>query len=125
MIVIRDRKERTVRLKLGSLDKERTPTLAKAAIDKKPDRLGIIVGETGEQDETTTKKFVQVLSIEPDSSAYKAEIIPGDIILKVNRKEIGSVKEYQSIVKGLKSKSTVLFDIKRKTIKLFLAFRIP
>lgn len=71
-----------------------------------------------------------IVNVIDDSPAFKAKLKSGDIILKVNSKAIAGMKTSQvaDIVRGpentivtltvLRNKKTVVFDIKRKEVKI-------
>jgi S1-C subfamily serine protease len=122
--VIREKKKKRVKLKLGSLEKENKQASIKGDTEQKPDRLGLTV--------SASKKTsgVEVTNVKENSAADLADIMPGDIIHKVNSREIRTTADYNNAVKGLRSKTTVLFDLQRmgaqgRKMKLFLAFRVP
>ena len=53
------------------------------------------------------KKGVVVTDVSPDSAADLAGIIPGDVVLEINKIKANNVSEYQRIVKGLKGNCLV------------------
>jgi len=48
------------------------------------------------------KKGVVVVDVEPNSPADAAGIIPGEVILEINKQEIKNIFDYEKIIKGLK-----------------------
>jgi serine protease Do len=122
--LIRNRKLVHLKMKLGSLDEDDKKESKAGDTEMKPDRLGLVI--------TTNKELhgVEVLHVEPNSAAESADIIPGDIVHKINGKSVKTAEEFKAVVKKLKSKSTVLLDLQRRSfgsgkMKLFLAFRVP
>ena len=113
--IIREKKPMKVSVKLGTL----TDGAAKDSPEpgeEKPDRLGLIVG--------MAESVVQIRDVDGSSAAAEAGIAPGDIIRNINNKPVKSIDDYKKIVTSLKSKQTVLFDLERGSVKLFIAFRI-
>jgi len=47
------------------------------------------------------KKGVAVVSVEPGSVAEEAGIIPGEVILEINKQQVGNVSDYDKITKGV------------------------
>ena len=80
--------------KLGMTVQELTPKLAES--------LGIKETEG-----------VIVTDVEDNSSAAKAGIKRGDIILEINRDKIGSVAEYKKALQAAENKKTLLLLIQR------------
>ena len=116
--VIRDKKAFQLPVKVGNLQDDSEKPNANEP-DPKADRLGLVVGPIPDG------KGVVVQDVGQNSPSAAAGVIPGDIIREVNGKPIASVKEYEKIVTALKSKSTVLIDLERRNLKLFVAFRVP
>ncbi len=48
-----------------------------------------------------------MVDVEPDSSADEAGIIPGDVILEINKQAIKNISDYQKITKALKPDALV------------------
>jgi len=51
---------------------------------------------------TDEKKGVLVVDVEPGSSADDAGIVPGDVILEINKQQITNIEDYNRITKDLK-----------------------
>ena len=81
--------------------------------------IGLIVGAMPDE------KAVVIQEVDPDSPAAVAGIAPGDVIRKLNGKEIRSIEEYKKTLSSVKSGQSVLFDLERGNTKLFIAFRMP
>ncbi|MBN1126275.1 MAG: DegQ family serine endoprotease [Sedimentisphaerales bacterium] len=95
LVIWREGKKITVKAKIGSF--EDVPEVA--VVETK---LGIQVQEL---DEKLAREFdykagsgVIVAEVEPDSSAYEVGIRPGMLILSVNRKPVGTVKEFNDAI---------------------------
>lgn len=114
--VIRDGKEKKLNVKIGKLpgSEENKPAESKAG---KVDRLGLAV--------QMREKDVVVVEVEPNSTAYEAGIGPGDIIQKINKQPVKSIKDYETLVKGLRAGKVAFFDLKRGNMNLYIAIRLP
>ncbi len=117
--IIREKKTKNIKVKLGSLPSGTSKNEKRAPEEEKADQLGITVGANKDGD------GVQILDIDDASPTAESGLLPGDIVRKVNGKEIKNIDQYRKAVKELKSKQTVLFDIERGSAKLFIAFRVP
>ncbi len=113
--VLRDKKPVAVSVKVGNLSAGEEEI--KKEEPGKADILGLIVG-------IGRNGVLQVEDVESASPAGEAGVAPGDIIRKINNQTVKSLSEYQKILKGLKPKQTVLLDLERGNVKLFIAFRL-
>ena len=68
---------------------------------------------------------VVVTGVESDSPADQAGIRVGDVILEIDRKPIGGVRDFRRVVAGLEGGSGILFLVRREDTTLFLALRFP
>jgi S1-C subfamily serine protease len=50
---------------------------------------------------------VAVVNVEANSPADRAGIIPGDVILGINKQPINNLSEYEGIISGLKGDALV------------------
>ncbi|MDB5036902.1 MAG: degP [Bacteriovoracaceae bacterium] len=118
--IIRDKKPKEISIKVGNLSEGNKPGAEKKKAEpEKSDKLGLTVGMNGEGN------GVQIQDIEETSPAAEAGLAPGDLIRRINGKDVKSVEDYKKLTSGLKSKQTVLFDLERGNLKLYIAFRIP
>lgn len=67
---------------------------------------------------------VVVTSVDPDSGAEKAGLVPGDVIQEVNRRPVKSVKEFEKVSSDLKKGDSILMLINRRGGSLFLSAKI-
>lgn len=105
VVVLRDRKELTLDVSIG----ERPQDITQKTIEEvtTEDRWrGIKVSDLDSQ---TSRRFriedrkgVVVVDVEPGSPADNSGIIPGDVILEINRIPVEGVADYQRITKNLK-----------------------
>jgi serine protease Do len=89
----------------GLVVRELTPDLA--------GRLGIDENEKG----------VVVVKVDPDSKVFEAGIRPGDVILQINQKDIGTIEDYKKAASKIRSKERVLLLIRRKGEDLFVTVK--
>ncbi len=100
----------------GENDEESTALAGLAVRQLTPDaarRLGINEGEKG----------VVVVKIDPNSRVYEAGIRPGDVILQINQKNIGTMDDYRKSAAKIKAKERALLLIRRKGEDLFVTVR--
>jgi serine protease Do len=67
---------------------------------------------------------VVVTSVEPDSGADKAGLMPGDVIREINRHPVKSVKEFEKVSSAVKKGENVLLLINRRGASLFLSAKV-
>ncbi len=67
---------------------------------------------------------VMVTSVEPDSGAEKAGLMPGDVIREINRQPVKSVKDFEKVSSGVKKGENVLILISRRGASLFLSAKV-
>ncbi|MFH0763102.1 MAG: Do family serine endopeptidase [Candidatus Omnitrophota bacterium] len=51
---------------------------------------------------TGEKKGVLVVDVQPDSPAEESGLLPGDVIIKINKEEVNNLTDYQRLTKDLK-----------------------
>ena len=67
---------------------------------------------------------VVVTSVEPESGADKAGLMPGDVIREINRQPVKSVKEFEKVSSAVKKGENVLILINRRGSSLFLSAKV-
>jgi serine protease Do len=67
---------------------------------------------------------VVVTSVEPDSGADKAGLMPGDVIREINRQPVKSVKDFEKVSSAVKRGDNVLILINRRGASLFLSAKV-
>lgn len=92
-------------------------------------RLGITVSDlTAAQRKRLkigTESGVLVDSVEQDSPAHDAGIHKGDVILMLNKFEVGSVSELEQRIKELPKGKSVAVLVQREAERIFLPLRVP
>jgi len=125
--VFRDRKRKTLKVKVGGLDADESFSLASGnSSDGQGDRLGIVV-ETAAAD--LLERFginggVVVREVVPDSVASEAGVMPGDIITLIGSSPIKSAGAYEDAVDALKGGSSVPLRLIRRGSPLFIGLKL-
>lgn len=118
--VIRDGEIVELSVTIGNLpsETEKTPTIFKNVL--KGISVQNLTTEAYRQLNLPDRiRGVVVTNIEADSPSATA-LIPGDIILEINRKAISNIEDYESIVSKIKSDQDVLLLVFRKGSTLFV-----
>jgi serine protease Do len=63
---------------------------------------------------------VGIVDVQPDSPAAEAGLRPGDILLQVNRRAVGSIKDMKAAM-AANDKDQLLLLVKRQQGNLFVA----
>ncbi len=129
LTVIRDGKEREITAKLGELKPEQQQ-LAQEQGESTYEKVGLqlsnITPEVAQKYKLNEdQKGVVVSAVDPGSIAAQAGFQPGDVILKLNREDVNSVKKFDSVMKDVKAGDNLLFYIQRGEGNLFIAFTKP
>ncbi|MFZ8825803.1 MAG: Do family serine endopeptidase [Candidatus Caldipriscus sp.] len=113
--VLRDGKEMVISVNLGSADKFASAQPSKERSPNTKD-IGISVREE--------RGKVIVQSVDPNGPAARVGIEPGDVILKINGKDIKSIEDYRRAIEEAKAKGSVLMLLQSGEIKKWVAFTI-
>ncbi len=118
----------TVSVRIEEL-KEQTQKVADREAGPKPrspDRataLGLTVRPLEPQEKARAGTTGSLLVEEVAGPAEDAQVLPGDIVLGVNGKRVGTVKELQDAARG--SGKTVALLIQRQDAQIFIPLRLP
>jgi len=122
--VLRDGREKTIKVKLGELDKGQVAAAGSSVTgydnalkgvavetltDNLRERLNLPEGLTG----------VVVSSVDSDSPADSV-LSEGDVILEINRQTVENISDYERLASGLEKDSSVLLLVFRKGNTIFL-----
>lgn len=122
MKVLRDGKERTLKVTLGEMPE--TISAAPEAPEQEYE-LGLRVVDVDDQRaqrfEPKATKGVIVIDIRPDSPAAKAGFDVGDVIMGIGNKSISNIDDYRDAIEGLKEDKPVIFHLQRGERKLYVA----
>ena len=75
--------------------------------------------------ETRDREGVVVTAVESGGPADQAGIRVGDVILEIDRKRTGGLKDFRKVVGELSKGNGILFLIRREDTTIFLALRLP
>lgn len=126
--VVRDGHEKDLTVTIG--EQPETAKIAKVESGEKDYAFaGVAVQDL---DKDTAKELglkgkpqgVVVTSVEPDSGADKAGLMPGDVIREINRQPVKSVKEFEKVSSAVKKGDNVLILINRRGNALFLSAKV-
>ena len=126
--VIRDGHEKELTVTIG--EQPDTSKVAKAESGEKDYAFaGVAVQEL---DRDAAKELgikgklqgVVVTSVEPDSGAEKAGLMPGDVIREINRQPVKSVKDFEKASSAVQKGDNVLILINRRGASLFLSAKV-
>lgn len=125
--VLRDGKTRTLKVRIAELPAEEALQQPAAASPQvKTDRLGLQVGElsAAQRKELEVSGGVLVQQIE-DGPAAQAGIRRGDVIVKLNNKQVENPGQFRELVESLPKGRSVPVLVKRRSGPLFLALKVP
>ena len=126
--VMRDGHEKDLSVTIGELPDN--PQVAKAeAVPSEQPLAGLAVQELDREtaQELGLKGKIQgvvVTTIEPESDAERAGLMPGDVIREINRKPVTSMKDFDRAASDLKKGQTVLVLANRRGASLYLSATI-
>jgi serine protease Do len=127
--ILRNGKERTVKVNIGELPPEEAVELAGAQPPKvSENRLGMMVSELTEQmrrNQRLSSQHGVVVESVTGQAAREAGIQQGDIILSLNGVEVEGVTQFNQLVADLPGDRTVALLVHRNTGPIFLALRVP
>jgi len=126
--IMRDGREKELTITIGE-QHDTTKTAKAEAGEKDYAFAGVAVQDL---DKDTAKELgmkgkaqgVVVTSVEPDSGADKAGLMPGDVIREINRQPVKSVKEFEKVSSAVKKGDNVLILINRRGNALFLSAKV-
>src|SRR5438105_5352292 len=131
--VVREGRSRTVDVRLAERPDERDPsgrTPSRSGSDREQgDLLGLSVQDVTpqlarrSQVDASTRGAV-VVDVAQDSPAADAGLEPGDIVVEVNRRPVGSAADYRAAVKSVKKGDTALVRIKHGQSTTYVPVRV-
>jgi len=119
---VRDGKEQTADVTLGSLQPEKT---AAATEDANPENAALTLG--AELAPAEHGKGVAIVNVDPTGQAASKGISAGDVILEVSGKPVTSPKQVKAEIESAKKdgKKAVLMLVKTAQSSRFIAFEFP
>ena len=125
--VLREGERRTIEVTIEPLEEERRTSLADAETEEKAGRLGVAVAEMSdeEREEAGVESGVVVSEVTPGSPADEAGIVPGDVIVSLDRKPVADVETLASLVGEAPGEESVPVLVQRDGAPRFLALTLP
>lgn len=129
VVVFRDGREKTIKLKVGSLDngstRQASSDTPQHAANGGP--LGLVVEDLNGPLRSRLKvdAGVVVSDVVPDKPGFDAGIRSGDVITLIDNKTVDSVQRFKEIVKKLPSGKHVAVRMVRSGQPIFLAIKTP
>lgn len=126
--VMRDGREKDLTVTIGELPDD--PQVAKVEAGPSDQPLaGLAVQELDREtaQELGLKGKVQgvvVTTVDPESDAERAGLMPGDVIREINRKPVASMTDFNRAASDLKKGQTVLVLVNRRGASLYLSAKI-
>jgi serine protease Do len=128
--ILRDGKEKTVAATIGTMprDKNALADAGASAPSKGPDALGLTVQSldpsTRSQLGLQANEGVAISNVSGPIAA-QAGLQPGDVILMVNQRKVGSVDAFRAATANVKAGNTVLLLVRRGDTSNFIALTVP
>jgi serine protease Do len=123
-IVIRDKKEKTLKIKIGERDDDKQ---AAGKEKESKDKLGLTLEDISpahaQRYKLSRQSGVIVTGVKVGSKADKAGFMHGDIVLNINREKVGSVKDFNNIIKKQKQ-GNVLVLVERQGMKKYIGLNL-
>lgn len=124
---IRNGTKKTVDLTLGELPEE-VATLKSLGNEKVEKNLGVIVQEINPQIQGRFRiqesEGVIITNVSPGSVGSEAGLRPGDIILEINKEQVGDLEDYRRSVDSLEEGETALFLVQRENNTIYVALKL-
>jgi serine protease Do len=128
--VLRDGKAKTIEATIGTMprDKNAVADTGPSAPSKGADALGLTVQSLDQP--TRSQLGLQAgegvgISNVTGSVAAQAGLQPGDVILMVNQRKVGSVDAFRAATANVKAGDTVLLLVRRGDTSNFIALTVP
>jgi len=125
--IMRDRKQRTIKVKVGGLDADDSYSLRGGdASEGQGGRLGLIVTEPAAEqlERWGLTGGVQVREVVSGGPAAEAGIMPGDIITLIGNVPVKSVSAFDKAVEKLRSGSSVPLRLMRRGTPMFIGLKL-
>jgi serine protease Do len=128
--IMRDGHQQTVQVTIGTMprDGNRLASAGKPAPSSGADALGLTVQsvDQGTRNQLGLKPGEGVAITDVNGPvAAQAGLQPGDVILMVNQKKIGSVEAFRAATTGVKPGDTLLLLVRRGDSSNFIALTVP
>ncbi|MGD8366565.1 MAG: DegQ family serine endoprotease [Desulfobacterales bacterium] len=126
IVVLRDGKEKTINVTIAKREDERVATMDRKG-PKEDSALGIrvseITPEISRRFNLEDEEGIIVVDVSQGSKADEAGLEPGDIIKEVNRKDIRTVKDFESAISAVDDGDAIQMFVRRQNMG-FLVVKI-
>ncbi|WP_448101753.1 DegQ family serine endoprotease [Luteibacter jiangsuensis] len=130
--ILRDHKKQTVDVKVGEMPRDKAGQSASSVAGSGASGSASALGMSVEDIDASTRSELGlkagegvVVSGVNGSAAASAGLRPGDVILMVNQKRVGSSAAFQAAVKGLKPGDTAMLLVRRDDSTRFVGVTVP
>ncbi|EDP74587.1 Do family serine endopeptidase [Hydrogenivirga sp. 128-5-R1-1] len=123
LTVIRDGKKKTIKVKIGELPEKGK----KLGGDVGEEDLGLNLRDLTPQEKARLGiEGVVVVGVVPGSLANRSGLKPGDIIMRVNYREVKNVREFYSVIENLREvgKAKALLLVRRNGSNVYVVLRL-
>jgi serine protease Do len=127
LLILRGNKEITISVTLGDFEKINGTLADKKSDDKPVEVLGAVLADPSSiGGKSASIEGVVVTKVNSDSPAEDTGIIPGDVIIEVNRTKVKTARDFKNIVlKAVKEKRRFVFlRVRHGEIDRFLSIKI-
>ena len=126
--IIRDRKTRKIKVKIGGLDADDSYSLATGKTAKgHGGRLGLVVETASAEtlERLGISGAVIVREVVPKSVGAESGLVPGDVITLIGSTPIKSVDTYERAVEKLPAGTSVPLRLIRRGAPMFIGLKVP
>ena len=126
--VIREGKERSIRVEIGALEANEVPSVvAKASEPGTLQALGMVVRELQETDENPSglRGGVLVTKVDDESAADESGVRAGDILTRVGRTPISRLADMESAIEQIKPGDSLSLRLIRQGSPQFIGIKVP
>jgi serine protease Do len=123
--VIRDGKEIVIHMDIGEKDRDEPTAAVADSPREEPSRLGLSLENVPASDVEALGIDGGVRVVDAEGLAAQSGIRPGDIITKLNNREVRSLEDFSNIADELSAGRSVAVLVIRGQSPIFLALRVP
>ncbi len=126
VVISRNGKKKVLELTVGEMKEETVSESPERDSDRPNLGLGVreITPEMAQQYGLSRESGVIVVQVNPNSPAAEAGLIPGDIILEIDRQPVPDLESFREKIEKFGEGDTILLLIKRKGATLFVALKL-
>jgi serine protease Do len=110
MQVIREKKTRILKVKIGQRPEDGQEVLAGADLAWRGIEVSEITSDLSRRYRLRAEEGVVVTKIKPESPAYNTSLVPGDVIIAINNQPVRNLKDYKSVIKGVKGNALIRLE---------------